>query len=161
MQRIDYHFEGNQISWVVDSAHNPSGMTRAFKEFSHTLNKSTYICLVIGSSPQNEIDDYLKPIVDLCTEFKVVGIIITEPYGGRYSPINAEELARDLNVRLNGIKLIVAKQPKLVIEAINRLLKRHNQIAKKRWQVFCVGSLYLAGNILFELGMADFEQLAI
>ena len=71
------------------------------------------------------------------------------------------ELARDLNVRLNGIELIVAKQPKLAIEATNRLLKQHNQIMKEQWQVFCVGSLYLAGNILFELGMADFEQLTI
>ena len=97
----------------------------------------------------------------MCNKLNVVGIVITEPSGGRYSPINAEELLRDLNTKINGIELFIAKQPKQAIETSNKLLKQHSLINKEQCQVFCIGSLYLAGNVLFELGMADFEQLAL
>ena len=107
MQWIDIKFDGTLISWVVDSAHNPSGIARASNDFTHIVVENANICLLIGSSPQIDIDKFLEPIVELCNKLNVVGIVITEPSGGRYSPINAEELLRDLNTKINPLLAIV------------------------------------------------------
>ena len=126
--RMQY-IEGEQ-NYLLEAAHNPSGMRRAIPEIATILPERW--SLLLGTSPQQEMDEFLAPILALIESHPPLEIITTEPQNGRYPGI-AEPI--------KGIKHI--KNPDVAIQSFT----------KENDLIVVTGSLYLCGNILSHLGL--------
>ena len=126
--RMQY-IEGEQ-NYLLEAAHNPSGMRRAIPEIATILPERW--SLLLGTSPQQEMDEFLAPILELIESHPPLEIITTEPQNGRYPGI-AEPI--------KGIKHI--KNPDVAIQSFT----------KENDLIVVTGSLYLCGNILSHLGL--------
>ena len=140
---IGYSFVRRPISWparmqliqgeqnyLLEAAHNPSGMARAIPEITAILPKKW--SLLLGTSPQQNMDDFLSPIIDLIRKFPPVEIITTEPQNGRYPGVEEP---------LTGVTHI--EKPSVAIESFE----------EETELIVVTGSLYLCGNILSYLGI--------
>ena len=140
---IGYSFVRRPISWparmqlikgeqnyLLEAAHNPSGMARAIPEIAAILPKKW--SLLLGTSPQQNMDGFLSPILELIRKYPPVEIITTEPQNGRYPGV--EEL-------LTGVTHI--ENPSVAIESFE----------EETELIVVTGSLYLCGNILSFLGI--------
>ena len=140
---IGYSFVRRPISWparmqliqgeqnyLLEAAHNPSGMARAIPEIAAILPQKW--SLLLGTSPQQNMDAFLSPVLELIREFPPVEIITTEPQNGRYPGVK-EPLA--------GAKHI--EKPFIAVESFS----------EETDLIVVTGSLYLCGNILSHLGI--------
>ena len=140
---IGYSFVRRPISWparmqylegkpafLLEAAHNPSGMRRAIPEIAAVLPEKW--SLLFGTSPQQEMEQFLGPLFALVTTHPPVEIISTEPQEGRYPGV-AEPL--------NGVLHI--ESPTLAVQSFT----------KDTDLILVIGSLYLCGNILSYLNL--------
>tara|TARA_B100001996_G_C18264781_1_gene440673 strand:- start:2 stop:580 length:579 start_codon:yes stop_codon:yes gene_type:complete len=115
---------------LLDAAHNPSGMRRSIPEIVNKLPESW--SLLLGTSPQQEMQDFLQPIYELIEHFPPQEIITTEPQNGRYPGV------------ANPIKGVLhIEKP---VDAIQSFTQPCDLI-------LVIGSLYLCGNILSHMGL--------
>ena len=126
--RMQY-IEGEQ-NYLLEAAHNPSGMRRAIPEIAAILPEKW--SLLLGTSPQQEMDGFLAPIFELIEKFPPQEIITTEPQNGRYPGVVEP---------IKGARHI--ENPEQAIQAFND----ENDL------IVVTGSLYLCGNILSYLGL--------
>lgn len=126
--RMQY-IEGEQ-NYLLEAAHNPSGMRRVIPEIAAILPEKW--SLLLGTSPQQDMDEFLAPIIGLIKMFPPQEIITTEPQNGRYPGVKEP---------IKGVQHI--EQPEKAIRAFTE----YNDL------IVVTGSLYLCGNILSYLGL--------
>ncbi len=126
--RMQY-IEGEQ-NYLLESAHNPSGMRRAISEIASVLPQRW--SLLLGTSPQQDMDAFLEPIIDLIRMHPPVEILTTEPQNGRYPGVKEP---------IKGVEHF--ENPDIAIQAFS----------EQTDLIVVTGSLYLCGNILSYLGL--------
>jgi len=125
---------------LLDSAHNPSGMEYALSIIEPDLPKDWI--LLFGTSPQNDMDAFLRPIKELCNRKPPRKIILTKPQGGRYLGVFPEDDLFDLRY----------EKP---AEALAYAISLDSEL------ILSIGSLYLQGNLLSILGLDSDEHLSL
>jgi folylpolyglutamate synthase/dihydropteroate synthase len=143
--------------FVLDAAHNPSGLKRVLPELEQVIAASNQTkpfgwTLVFGTSPQRDLAAFCQPLIDLCLRHPPHQLIITEPQGGRYPAVSATTIA-SLDWPCESVRV----EPK-PSKAIHHLTESqpHNV-----GLVVSLGSLYLQGNILNVLGRSSDEDLSL
>ena len=126
--RMQY-ISGEQ-NYLLEAAHNPSGMERAIPEIAAILPERW--SLLLGTSPQNNMEAFLSPLYALIAAHPPLEIITTEPQEGRYPGVEEP---------IKGILHI--KNPNTAIQSFSI----PNDL------ILVTGSLYLCGNILSFLGL--------
>ena len=126
--RMQY-IEGEQ-NYLLEAAHNPSGMQKAIPEILEILPKKW--SLLFGTSPQQDMAAFLSPLYELIMAKSPVEIITTEPQGGRYPGVKEP---------IRGIKHI--ENPSVAISSFSEDTEL----------IVVTGSLYLCGNILSYFGI--------
>jgi len=152
MQIVEHH-SGHRL--ILDAAHNPSGLARVKSQLIYLAkqhNSADKLCLLFGTSPQEELDKMLSLVREICQNFSFVEICFTKPTGGRYSPIEPEYLASfdwlDFGVTIypdyqDALATILGNEPADV------------------GNILSIGSLYLQGNILNYLGKNSDDDLSL
>ena len=161
MQEIQINKAKKPIRLILDSAHNPSGIKRAFLELQekYTNKKAQYI--ILGTSPQNNLNDFLDPIIEYCINNENVTLILTQPEGGRYEPIGAKDLENEIKKQLPQANTVVRKSAYSALEELlNEWDNYSSKTENKEGFAICIGSLYLAGNILSSLRKNSFEDFS-
>ena len=126
--RMQY-LEGEQ-NYLLEAAHNPSGMQRAIPEILKILPKRW--SLLFGTSPQQDMAAFLSPLYELIIAKPPIEIITTEPQGGRYPGV---------------------KEPIKGAEHIENPSVAISSFSEDTELIVITGSLYLCGNILSLLGL--------
>ena len=126
--RMQY-LEGEQ-NYLLEAAHNPSGMQRAIPEILKILPKRW--SLLFGTSPQQDMAAFLSPLYELIIAKPPIEIITTEPQGGRYPGV---------------------KEPIKGVEHIENPSVAISSFSEDTELIVITGSLYLCGNILSLLGL--------
>ena len=154
MQEI--HTKGSGNVWLLEGAHNPSGMEVSCRELMDDDRWTKPWVLLLGSTPQADMEAMLSPLVDLCQQHPPAAVVLTEPQFGRYPGVPCATLEAVL--RDSGLETTASfPQPDDAVAWIegqaDELGAAHN--------VLSIGSLYLQGNVLQALGADDDEALAI
>ena len=154
MQEI--HTKGSGNVWLLEGAHNPSGMEVSCRELMDDPRWTKPWVLLLGSTPQADMEAMLSPLVDLCQQHPPAAVVLTEPQFGRYPGVPCATLEAVLRDR--GLETTASfPQPDDAVAWIegqaDELGVAHN--------VLSIGSLYLQGNVLQALGADDDEALAI
>ena len=161
MQEIQINKSKSPLRLILDSAHNPSGMKRAFLEIQEKYRNKIARYILLGTSPQNDLNDFLDPIIEYCINNENVKLILTQPEGGRYNPVNAKLLEEEIIKQLPQANTIVRHSPHSALEEL--LNEWDNYPLEKESEVgfaICIGSLYLAGNILSSLRKDSFDDFS-
>lgn len=140
---VGYSFVRRPITWparmqyiegepnlLLEAAHNPSGMERAIPEIAAILPEKW--SLLLGTSPQQDMTEFLRPLYALVSAHPPVEMITTEPKEGRYPGVKNP---------IDGITHI--ENPEKAIQSF----KHPTEL------ILVTGSLYLCGNILSYLGL--------
>ena len=155
MQWLEY--EGVPI--LLDAAHNPSGMEKVCEQLIVQMENDIHPTpgiIIIGSTPQNDIVEFLNPLIELIVEGEVEHIIVTEPQKGRRDAIPSAEIVLELQAQ--GVLSKIEQHP-LPEDALTRAL----EIAKSDppQPILAFGSLYLVGNLLEVMGLNDVESMTV
>ncbi|MEC7723819.1 MAG: hypothetical protein VYB36_07890, partial [Candidatus Thermoplasmatota archaeon] len=102
-----------------------------------------------GTSPQDNLAAMVAPLLERCRLSHPDHVLLVAPEGGRMPGVPPGELAELAWSSLNGVHTY-----RSVHDAV-----RHMQTAPMPTLV--VGSLYLAGNVLSELGLDGDEDLTL
>ncbi|RPG77332.1 MAG: hypothetical protein CBC77_005605 [Euryarchaeota archaeon TMED117] len=130
------------MSWggtlFVDAAHNPSGLKRVIPTISELLSSQQEWTLVFGCTPQDDLEEFAHPLLDLCKEHPPSHVLLTVPQTGRYPGVPISELS-NLNWTCTQSVLHTSspKELKPILET------------NKPEFTLVIGSLYLIGE-LFE-----------
>ena len=143
--------------FVLDAAHNPSGLLRVLPELEQVIAASNQTkpfgwTLVFGTSPQQDLGMFCQPLIELCERHPPHQIVFTEPQGGRYPAVSATVIA-SLAWPCKSVRV----EPK-PLEAIHYLAESQ---PREVGLVVSLGSLYLQGNILEALGRSNDEDLSL
>ena len=154
MQEV--HSKGSGNVWLLEGAHNPSGMEVSCRELLGDARWKQPWVLLLGSTPQADMDAMLTPLVNLCRQHPPAAVVLTEPQFGRYPGVPCPDLETAL---LNqGVETTTSfPQPD---DAVAWIERRADEVGAAH-NVLCIGSLYLQGNVLQALGADDDETLAI
>ena len=156
MQRIEPSTHSAH-PFVLDAAHNPSGLLRVLPELEQLIAASNHIkpigwTLVFGTSPQQDLAAFCQPLIELCERHPPHKMVFTEPQGGRYPAVSATAIA-SLAWPCKSVR--VEPQP---FKAIHHLTESQ---PREVGLVVSLGSLYLQGNILEALGRSSDEDLSL
>jgi folylpolyglutamate synthase/dihydropteroate synthase len=145
--------------YLLDAAHNPSGLLRILPELEQYIlqyapkhNSLPVWSLVFGTSPQDDLGQFLEPLLDFCHRFPPKQIVLTRPQGGRYPGVSVDAL-----IQQNWQRNDVQHYP-LPVDAINALASCES---KNVGLVVSLGSLYLQGNLLSAFGWSTDEHLSL
>ena len=144
--------EPSEPFFLLDGAHNPSGISRVVNELS--LNPS--VCegswvMLLGTSPQTDMKGTMRPLVQLCKNNPPLAVVLSEPQGGRYPAVPVCELKKWFDGL--GIPILSHSMPN---DAVAYVKQNYNQSTL----VVSIGSLYLQGNILEMMGLTTDENLS-
>jgi dihydrofolate synthase/folylpolyglutamate synthase len=143
-----------EMSYLLDGAHNPSGMEKSCELLEKTLNAADEPwTLLIGSSPQSDMAAFLGPLRSLCEVRPPATVVVSVPQGGRYPGVDGAEMAQ----HLLDAGLPAARITATPAEAIAWLETQNNGVRC----VLSIGSLYMQGNVLEALGATDDEALTV
>jgi dihydrofolate synthase/folylpolyglutamate synthase len=154
------HFiEEKSNLFLLDAAHNPSGLERVLPELIDSIknlspmvdNKSIWT-LIFGTSPQKELDEMLDYVSQLCSSIPPIRIYLTKPLGGRYPGVDTELLARH-EWQIKDVQQF--ENAENILEILLQKDPSYNGL------IVSIGSLYLQGNILKNLGLDSDEELSI
>jgi dihydrofolate synthase/folylpolyglutamate synthase len=139
--------------YLLDAAHNPSGLLRVLPELEHRIKQSPDgWSLLFGTSPQHDLEAFCQPLIELCTRHPPHQILFTEPQGGRYPAVSSTTLSK---LGWPGKEVFVEPMPDA---AVNHL---HSIPSSSVGLVVSLGSLYLQGNLLDALGHSSDEALSL
>ena len=141
------------LTFVLEGAHNPSGMKAACDELVQQARWSRPWALLLGTSPQTNMPGMLEPLANLCTRHAPSAVVLTEPQFGRYPGVDVATLKSDVE-RL-GVPVSAAFP--MPDEAVVWLESNAHEYER----VLCIGSLYLQGNVLSALGADDDAALTV
>ncbi|MDP6333040.1 MAG: Mur ligase family protein [Candidatus Poseidoniaceae archaeon] len=145
--------------FLLDAAHNPSGLLRVLPELIEKINtlspmvdgKQTWT-LIFGTSPQKKLEEMLEYVSQLCNQMPPTRICLTKPLGGRY-PGTETHLLAQYEWPIENIQQFESAEK--VLESLSQNNPSSNGL------IVSLGSLYLQGNILKHLGLDDNEELSI
>jgi len=136
MQHIEPMSWGGSL--FVDAAHNPSGLKRVLPSITERVASKMEWCLVFGCTPQDDLDAFVQPLLDLCKKHPPSNILLTVPQTGRYPGVSFSELRRlDWSCEQAIIHAPTPHEAKLSLEHL------------QPEYTLAIGSLYLIGE-LFE-----------
>lgn len=148
--------KGSGDIWLLEGAHNPSGMEVSCRELMDDARWTQPWVLLLGSTPQTDMEAMLSPLVNLCKQHPPAAVVLTEPQFGRYPGVPCEALEAALLDQ--GVETTASfPQPD---DAVAWIERRADEVGATH-NVLCIGSLYLQGNVLQALGADDNEALAI
>lgn len=154
MQEV--HSKGSGNVWLLEGAHNPSGMEVSCRELMDDDRWTQPWMLLLGSTPQADMEAMLSPLVNLCQQHPPAAVVLTEPQFGRYPGVPCATLEAVLRDR--GLETTASfPQPH---DAVAWIEGQADDVGETH-NVLCIGSLYLQGNVLQALGADDDEALAI
>jgi len=136
MQHIEPMSWGGSL--FVDAAHNPSGLNRVLLSITERLASKMEWCLVFGCTPQNDLEEFVQPLIDLCKKNPPANILLTVPQTGRYPGVPLSEL---VHLDWSSTEAVhQASTPQDVKPILEQLRPQYT---------LAIGSLYLIGE-LFE-----------
>lgn len=141
------------LTFVLEGAHNPSGMKAACDELVQQAQWNRPWALLLGTSPQTNMRGMLEPLANMCARHAPSAVVLTEPQFGRYPGVDVATLRSD--VETLGFPVTVAFP--MPDEAVHWLESNAHDCER----VLCIGSLYLQGNVLSALGADTDDLLAI
>ena len=151
--------ETSSHPYLLDAAHNPSGLRRILPEIEEYLlqyapqkNEQPIWTLLFGTSPQHNLTEFLSPLHDLCRRMPPKHIVLTQPHGGRYPGVEIETLLEQKWLTESPLSVASAA------EAV-KLLSGYSE--DEVGLVVSLGSLYLQGNILNVFDWASDENLSL
>lgn len=146
-------------SYLLDAAHNPSGLARIIPELKDIIKTSApkvdgelRWTLIFGTSPQKELNKMIDLIFDLCNGIEPNKICLTKPQGGRYPGVELNVL-REYNWPTDNVFEFEEVQSTIQFIQSNDVLQNG--------LIVSLGSLYLQGNILQYLKLDSDEQLSL
>tara|TARA_B100000900_G_scaffold69815_1_gene55084 strand:+ start:11545 stop:12843 length:1299 start_codon:yes stop_codon:yes gene_type:complete len=152
-------FSHNLNSYLLDAAHNPSGLTRILPELLHLIKSSAPTVdgkikwtLIFGTSPQNDLDSMIDIILELCSAVAPSKIYLTKPHGGRYPGVELDILS-DYNWPTESISKFEE------VDSVLQFIESNDPL--ENGLIVSLGSLYLQGNILRYLEMDSDEHLSL
>ena len=148
MQKIDF---SEQITILLDCAHNPSGMSRAINEI--LINHKDVNQIIFGCTKQTDLDTFLKPLINFINLRNIRNVILTEPQGGRTKAVPTSILKNKLLKLSPTTKFHEEKDP---FNAVQKSIS-----LTKKGKFLCIGSLYLIGNILKVIELDDRDSMKI
>ena len=142
---------------LMDAAHNPSGLKRVMPELeafieNYLEKEADCWTLVLGTSPQDDLDIFLEPIHQLIEKFPPTRIILTEPQGGRYPAVAASELQKRMPEPIDSVMIRYPENAIYFLEELDFI---------DVGLVVSIGSLYLQGNLIGILELDDDESLSL
>ena len=137
----------------LDSAHNPSGMKYMFDTYFNELrfqleNRFSNCKIFFGTSPQADMDSFVKPVLELVQTLPVEELILSKPNTGRYPGVNPVELKK----YEWGVEKITCLDD---ISEIKEIISSSNQL------IICTGSIYMLGELVNATGLLDDDFLTI
>ena len=134
MQHIEPMSWGGSL--FVDAAHNPSGLKRVLPSITERVASKMEWCLVFGCTPQEDLDAFVQPLLDLCKKHPPSNILLTVPQTGRYPGVPLSELRRlDWSCEQAIIHAPTPHEAKLSLEHL------------QPEYTLAIGSLYLIGEL--------------
>ena len=143
----------NGLTYLLEGAHNPSGMESSCAQLRQETRWDEPWCLLLGSTPQSNMEAMLRPLVDFCTLHPPVAVVVTEPQFGRYPGVPCD----DIEIALLSAGLETTAKFSLPEDAVEWLEMQDDETKT----VLSIGSLYLQGNVLTALGADTDEGLTI
>ena len=140
-------------SWLLEGAHNPSGMRKAVAELVQRPFVSEPWVLLFGSSPQPDLHAMVEPLVGLMRNHPPIEVIVSEPQGGRYPAVPCEEW-------MDVIRPLVTC-PVTCMGVPSEAVSYCQQTYGDSTTVLSTGSLYMQGNVLLALDAATDEHLSV
>ena len=107
---------------------------------------------MFGTSPQDDLGQFLEPLLGFCQRFPPKQILLTRPQGGRYPGVPVDVLAQQ-NWQRNDVQ-----QYLLPVDAIKALTSCDSENVGL---VVSLGSLYLQGNLLSAFDWSTDEHLSL
>ena len=145
--------------YLLDAAHNSSGMLRILPELERYIsqhapqkNGQPVWTLLFGTSPQQNLTEFLSPLHDLCERMPPQQILLTRPHGGRYPGVSIPIL---LEQKWSIATPLSAASAKQAVETLSSSAEDEVGL------VVSLGSLYLQGNILNAFDWATDENLSL
>ena len=137
----------------LDSAHNPSGMKFMFDNYMHVLkyqleNQFSNCKIIFGTSPQSDMNSFVKPVIDLIQALPVEELILSMPKTGRYPGINPNEMKK----YPWGVEKVTC------LNDVSGIMK---EISSSDQLIICTGSIYMLGELVSALGLMDDDFLTI
>ena len=156
MQHLSVQATGHH-PYLLDAAHNPSGLQRVLPELEQIIQAACEgeeggWSLLFGTSPQDDLDAFCAPLLDLCKRHPPHMVVLSEPQGGRYPGVGSDVLAQ------YPWQCSVQTTIKLPNDAVQTLLQHP---ASSVGLVVSLGSLYLQGNLLEALGLDGDGHLSL
>ena len=145
--------------FLLDAAHNPSGLLRVLPELKQNINNLSPIIdkkrtwtLIYGTSPQKNLHEMLDYVSQLFSPIPPNKVCLTTPLGGRYPGVDTSILAQ-YQWPIDEVEEFANAE-----EVIDYLLQNN---PSNNGLIVSLGSLYLQGNILNHLGLDSDEELSI
>ena len=137
----------------LDSAHNPSGMKYMFDAYFEELklqleNRFSNCKIIFGTSPQVDMDSFIRPVLELVQFLPVEELIISMPNTGRYPGVDPIELKK----YPWDVKKITCLDD---ISEIMEIISPSDQL------IICTGSIYMLGELVNATGLLDDNFLTI
>lgn len=152
MQRIS-SARPDEPHWLLEGAHNPSGMAKACEELvEHPALQGPW-ALLFGTTPQTDLRTMVQPLLDLMKQHPPNLIVLTEPQEGRYPGVPCATWLEVLTPVVNA-PIVTHPLPHEAVAHLNAQLDDDST-------VLSIGSLYMQGNVLTALGATSDEHLTV
>jgi len=145
--------------YLLDAAHNPSGLRRILPELERYITQHApekdgqpLWTLLFGTSPQDDLTEFLTPLHDLCRRMPPKQIVLTQPHGGRYPGV---AIALLLEQNWSSNMPLSAASASQAVETLSAYSEDEVGL------VVSLGSLYLQGNLLNVFDWASDENLSL
>lgn len=152
MQRIS-STRPDEPHWLLEGAHNPSGMAKACEELAEHPALQGPWALLFGTTPQTDLRTMVQPLLDLMRHHPPNFIVLTEPQEGRYPGVPCATWLKVLTPVVNA-PLVTHPLPHDAVTHLNAHLD-------DGVTVLSIGSLYMQGNVLTALGATSDEHLTV
>ena len=139
-----------QGSLFVDAAHNPSGLKRVIPTIAELLSSEKEWTLVFGCTPQNDLEAFVQPLLDLCKKNSPANILLTVPQTGRYPGVPLSELE---HLDWSSTEAVLQAPTPQDVKPILEQLRPQYTLA--------IGSLYLIGELFEALGLYGSKHLEL
>jgi dihydrofolate synthase/folylpolyglutamate synthase len=141
--------------FLLEGAHNPSGMERVMPEIANIIEtyKTQVWSLIFASSPQQEMDRFIAPLLEYCQKNPPRQIIVTAPQGGRYPGVEPQQL---MNYFMGiDCDISTVEYPESALAILEE------EETYDVGLIVSLGSIYLQGNILGLLFLDSDDDLSL
>jgi dihydrofolate synthase/folylpolyglutamate synthase len=155
--------EVDEIPFLLDCAHNQSGMNRACEQIRFQKSRDMSPMpgvIVLGCTTQDNLSIFIQPLIELIVEGQIGHVFVTQPPEGRKIAVSCEVLADELRIQGTDAEITAIVS---VEDALSKAKNKAIELDKDLPQpVLCIGSIYLIGEILKIIdgdGEMDFQNI--